>query len=224
WIDIMEGEKDADCGADLGLITTTNPEGAGKWSAELNDWFRGRRVRIHEDNDDAGRKHVEKVAAALHGVAQEITVVRYPELAAGGDFFDFMDAGGAVGGGLARAKKTAAPPGYTFIRAPHVVPPKLDWMWEGHLLRGSLELLAGRPGMGKSQAQCSYVACATASRPWPDGAKAIPPCNVIMLTAEDNIEQILVPRLIAAGADLTRITILKSIRKDNKDRRFLLGE
>src|SRR5262249_3088807 len=115
-------------------------------------------------------------------------------------------------------------PGYTLIRASDVVPRKLDWMWEGHLLRGSLELLAGRPGMGKSQAQCSYVACATASRPWPDGAKAIPPCNVIMLTAEDNIEKILVPRLIAAGADLTRITILKSIRKDNKDRRFLLGE
>src|SRR5262249_61113266 len=81
-----------------------------------------------------------------------------------------------------------------------------------------------RPGMGKSQAQCSYVACATASCPWPDGAKALPPCNVIMLTAEDNIEQILVPRLIAAGADLTRITILKSIRKDNKDRRVLFRE
>src|SRR5262245_47392267 len=224
WIDIMEGEKDADRGAECGLVTTTNPEGAGKWYAELNDWFRGRRVRIHEDNDEAGRAHAAKVANMLHGIAGEILIVRYPELEEHGDFSDFMDAGGTIEAMLARAKKAEPHPGYTLIRASDVVPRKLDWMWEGHLWRGSLELLAGRPGMGKSQAQCSYVACATGSCPWPYCAKATPPCNVIMRTAKDNIEQILVPRLIAAGADLTRITILKSIRKDNKDRRFLLGE
>src|SRR5262249_206311 len=106
-IDSMEGEKDADRGADLSLITTTNPEGAGKWSAELNEYFRGRRVRIHEDNDDAGRAHVAKVAAALKDVAKEITVVRYPEVPPREDFSWFMDHGGTLQAMITRAEPYA---------------------------------------------------------------------------------------------------------------------
>jgi putative DNA primase/helicase len=45
-----------------------------------------------------------------------------------------------------------------------------------------------------------------------------------MLTAEDNAAQILVPRLMAAGAALERVVFLQRIRKDKKDRMFLLGE
>jgi hypothetical protein len=38
---ICEGEKDADNVAALGLIATTNSEGAGKgkWTSDLNHWF-----------------------------------------------------------------------------------------------------------------------------------------------------------------------------------------
>jgi putative DNA primase/helicase len=59
---------------------------------------------------------------------------------------------------------------------------------------------------------------------WPDGTDGIPRGNVIMMTAEDCLDQILVPRLIAAKADRSRVHILKNIRKDSKDRMFLLGE
>jgi putative DNA primase/helicase len=46
-----------------------------------------------------------------------------------------------------------------------------------------------------------------------------------MLTAEDTLDQEVVPRLIAAGADLKRVHILKSIRTDERTRRqFLLNE
>ena len=37
-------------------------------------------------------------------------------------------------------------------------------------------------------------------------------------------DQDVVPRLIAAGADLSRVAFLKKIRKDKKERMFLLGE
>src|SRR5262249_41478175 len=83
-IDIFAGEKDADRGAEHGLIATTNPEGetmpdgvTGKWQPELNEYFRGRPVRIHQDNDVAGEAHVAKVASELRGIAKEIQVVRY---------------------------------------------------------------------------------------------------------------------------------------------------
>jgi len=225
WIDILEGEKDADRGAELGLITTTNPEGAGKWGAELNEYFRGRRVRIHEDNDDTGRKHVAKVAAALKGIAKEILIVRYPEVPPGEDFSWFMDHGGTIQAMAARAKPYATKFRFNLVCAADVVPRKLDWLWRGHLLRGALELSAGQPGLGKSQSQCSFAAYATKGAVWPDGTPGCPPGEVIMLTAEDCLDQILVPRLIAAGAIRERVLILKSIRLDEKDgRAFLLGE
>jgi putative DNA primase/helicase len=105
-----------------------------------------------------------------------------------------------------------------------VMRPK-DWLWEGHLLRGAQELLTGIPGLGKSQVQIHFVACVTAGLKWPDGAPAIAPANVIMLTAEDTLDQEVVPRLIAAGADLNRVHIIKSIRTDARTRRqFLLNE
>jgi hypothetical protein len=61
--------------------------------------------------------------------------------------------------------------------------------------------------------------------PWPDGAPASEPMNVIMLTAEHTLDQIVVPRLIAAGADVSRVSFLKCIKTDERDQRqFLLAE
>ena len=226
---ICEGEKDADSVAALGLVATTNSEGAGKWTSDLNTWFKGKqKVYILEDNDDAGRSHAAKVADALHGTVPEIRVVSFPELPNRGDVSDWLETGGTVAQLLERAKTAKAPPppgkAYTLVRASEIVARGMDWLWRGHLLRGSLELLAGLPGMGKSQVHCQFVACVTTGLAWPDGTKGAPARNVIMLTAEDCVDQIIVPRLIAAKADLVRVHILKKIRKDEKDRMFLLNE
>jgi hypothetical protein len=105
-----------------------------------------------------------------------------------------------------------------------VQPRAIRWLWPKHLGRGALELLAGIPTVGKSQIQCQYVACATTGRDWPDGAPGITPCRVIMLTAEDNTDDTLVPRLIAAGADVSRIKELKAIRRNGREELFLLSE
>lgn len=114
--------------------------------------------------------------------------------------------------------------GYTLVNAKDVIIRPKQWIWEGHLLRNALELLTGIPGLGKSQAQIHYVACITAGLKWPDGAAAMPPANVVMLTAEDALDQEVVPRLVAAGAALERVHILKSVRQDGHNRQFLLGE
>jgi AAA domain/Bifunctional DNA primase/polymerase, N-terminal len=110
------------------------------------------------------------------------------------------------------------------VRAADVKVRPKEWLWEGHLLRGGLELLTGLPGLGKSQVQIHLMACATAGLPWPDGASAIEPVNVIMVTAEDALDTEVVPRLMAAKADLDRIHILKCIKTDKAQRQFLLAE
>ncbi len=45
---------------------------------------------------------------------------------------------------------------------------------------------------------------------------------MLYLSAEDDIEDTIIPRLKAAGADLTRIEIIKCVRKEGKDKSFSL--
>jgi hypothetical protein len=88
-----------------------------------------------------------------------------------------------------------------------------------------MELLTGIPGLGKSQVQLSYVARVSTGSAWPDGYPGKgQPANVILVTIEDSLDQEIVPRLIAAEADLNRICFLKKIKQDKKRRMFLLGE
>ncbi len=94
---IVEGEKDADRLADLGIVATTNSGGAQTWPAELNPYFVGKRVYIVPDNDKAGAARVEKVVAALHGVAASVRVCDLcADMPPKCDVSDFLDAGHEV--------------------------------------------------------------------------------------------------------------------------------
>ena len=88
---IAGGEKDVDNLRDLDFTATCNHGGEGKWWPELTPYFKGRRVFILCDNDAQGEKHQAVVGAALSGIASEIRVARFPELAAGADVSDFIE-------------------------------------------------------------------------------------------------------------------------------------
>lgn len=125
----------------------------------------------------------------------------------------------------AEKAKRKSPRKVEVVKASEVIVRDKKWLWEGHLLCGALELMSGLPGLGKSQVQISLVACVTAGLDWPDGTPGMAPANVIMMTAEDNLDQEVVPRLTAAGAGLERVSIVKFVQKqDEKGRQFLLGE
>lgn len=91
---IVEGEKDADALARIGVVATTNACGAGKWTAEHSEFLRGRGVIVLPDNDDAGRNHAQQVAQSLHGIAEEVRIVELPGLPDKGDASDWIAAGG----------------------------------------------------------------------------------------------------------------------------------
>ncbi|MBW1953773.1 MAG: hypothetical protein JRI66_11970 [Deltaproteobacteria bacterium] len=90
---VLEGEKDVDRLASLGLVATCNPGGVGKWRKELGQWLQGRRVVILPDNDEPGRRHAQEVARALHQVAASVKVVELPGLPEKGDVSDWLAAG-----------------------------------------------------------------------------------------------------------------------------------
>jgi len=95
WVSVVEGEKDADSLAALGLVATTCPMGAGKWHKLSDDSvLYGRRVAIVPDADDAGRNHADTIARALHSQAAELRIVQLP--GDGKDASDWIEAGGTA--------------------------------------------------------------------------------------------------------------------------------
>lgn len=93
---LVEGEKDADNLAALGLVATTNPMGAGKWLKQYNASLKGRRVVILPDNDQAGREHAKKVAASVATVASSVKTIELPGLPPKGDVSDWLAVGGTA--------------------------------------------------------------------------------------------------------------------------------
>jgi putative DNA primase/helicase len=91
---IVEGEKDADRLAGLGLVATCNPGGAGKWRSDYNAFFVGRDAVILPDNDDAGRGHAQAVAANLAPIAARVWILERPGLPPKCDVSDWLAAGG----------------------------------------------------------------------------------------------------------------------------------
>lgn len=95
---VVEGEKDADRLAAMGLVATTNVGGAGpgKWKDEYTKALRGRSVVVIPDNDQPGDEHAAAVAKALEGQAAAVHVLRLPGLPAKGDVSDWIVAGGTA--------------------------------------------------------------------------------------------------------------------------------
>lgn len=113
---VVEGEKDADNIAALGVVATCNSQGAGKFGDELVPHFAGKSVAILPDNDSVGREHAYDVARKLHGTAKSIKVVEIPNLPDKGDVSDYLASGGTLDG-LRKLYREA--PQWTPETAPH---------------------------------------------------------------------------------------------------------
>jgi archaellum biogenesis ATPase FlaH len=77
------------------------------------------------------------------------------------------------------------------------------WLWDGRLPMGGLTLLAGREGEGKSTLAIRLMAETT--RGTLEGEFYGEPKDVIIIATEDSYEYTIIPRLVAAGADMHRV-------------------
>ena len=105
--------------------------------------------------------------------------------------------------------------------AAEITPEKIEWLWPGRFARGKHTCIAGEPGTGKSQLSIAVIAAVTTGDLWPCGEGKAPLGNVIMLSAEDGAADTIVPRLLAAGADLSRVQIVPGVRSADGSRRAL---
>ena len=83
----------------------------------------------------------------------------------------------------------------------------VTWTWTGRIPQGALSLLAGREGIGKSS--IAYDLAAQLTTGHLDGHWKGTPKPVAVVAAEDSWEHTIVPRLVAAGADLSKVTRIR---------------
>jgi RecA-family ATPase len=104
--------------------------------------------------------------------------------------------------------------------AADITPRRIDFLWPGRIARGKHTAIAGESGIGKSQLSVFVAAMVSRGGEWPCNEGRAPVGNTLILNAEDGADDTLVPRLIAAGADLKRVHIVNAVlQEDGKGRR-----
>ena len=213
----VEGEKSADALLKLGVLAVCLPGGAAsKPSGEQLKVLRGRRVAIWPDKDQAGRTLMRRVLERLRPICLQINVIYPDSVPPKGDAFDWIQQGGTL---QELAKELEKNPRHVLaekqlniINLEEVEPKEIEWLWPGYLPLGMLVMLEGQKGAGKSWLTlqlASMISNGIIDVPGtPRGTKGTG--KVLFLSHEDTKDEVIVPRLNAMGADLTKIRILDS--------------
>ena len=230
-----EGEKDVDTLNKLNIQAFTFGGTGDGLPDGIEQYLAGRHLVILADNDDPGRAHAEKKAERAHAAgAASIRIIHFPELLPKGDVSDFVEIGGSATELFARVE--AAPEWRSrhvpqeqsgrsgicelvICRASEIEPEPISWLWPGRIATGKQTLIAGEPGLGKSQLSTAIVAAVTTGGVWPGQEGRAPLGKAIILSAEDGVADTIVPRLMAAEADLSRVDIISAVRNENGGRR-----
>jgi|GEM_PF-440855 hypothetical protein len=214
---ICEGEKAADALGKRGCLAATSGSAT---SAPGADWtpLKGRRVLIWPDNDEPGQRYAADVVQALQGIAAEVRVIDVAalNLPPHGDCVEWLaehpEATAADVLNLPTlAPQTEPSDAVELVAAADLDPQPVRWLWPGWLAAGKLHILAGAPGTGKTTIALAVAACVSAGLALPDGH--IPRRgHAVIWSGEDDATDTLVPRLLAAGADLTRVRFVQGVR------------
>lgn len=221
---LVEGEWDALLAVQHGLIAVTGTGGAGTPPKDLSPLV-DRSVYVVYDCDKAGRDGARKAAEALLPVAKEVFVVDLG-LPDGHDLTDWFVTHGRndealrtlladarpFAGEVTSATESDAP---LYVTLADLERRPLNWVWAGRIPAGKLTMLEGDPGLGKSMLWAKVVAHLTTGEPLPGDGEVRDPSHVLVICAEDDLNDTIVPRLAAAEADLTRVHSL-ALHRDDK--------
>jgi putative DNA primase/helicase len=177
-------------------------------------------VAADDDNNTPGNPGLSKATEAARAVGGLLAVPDFgPDRPDGvTDFNDLVRCHGAeavracIQRAAEPAKQSDTPYGAVYRCMADIEAKPISWLWPGRIARGKVSILAGHPGLGKSQVTASMAAVITTGGLWPVDRTRAEPGNVVILSAEDEPEDTIRPRLEAAGADLSRVYILDAIR------------
>ena len=90
---------------------------------------------------------------------------------------------------------------------------EIEWFWHQKIPRAKLSLIVGDPGTGKSWFTMFLAACVTTGSPLPHSAHKTEQGRVVILSAEDDVEDTIVPRLEDCGGDKTFVHFIRGTKK-----------
>jgi RecA-family ATPase len=109
----------------------------------------------------------------------------------------------------------------TSINAATVKPAPQHWLWQDRIPAGAITWGVGKPGNAKSLWATDLAARVSSGMDFPDGAKnENGPKKVLMYCGEDDIKRTVIPRLMAAGANLANIELLDNQSFEVYDREY----
>ncbi len=236
---VFEGERCAEAARTLGFAATTWAGGCN--ATHKTDWMpcAGKVVYLFPDNDPGGEKACDWIAEHVTELqpTARVKFVRLPGLELGGDIVDYIAARNSqdsseiaagvmdlINGAQWYVGKRIGGP--VLVCISDVQPRPVEWLWPGRFAIGKLTLLAGDPGLGKSFLTLDMAARVSTGTPWPDRrSERNDPGDVILLSAEDDLEDTIRPRLDAAGANVERIHAIQGVNwfDEETDRSFVKG-
>jgi len=180
-------------------------------------------VCADDDTGTEGNPGLTKAREAAQGVGGFLAVPNFGANRPDGatDFNDLHRHAGidAVRACIARAapvrSSEAAP--VVYRRLSDVQAQPIRWLWPGRFARGKVSMIAGNPGLGKSQVTASLAAIVTTGGRWPVDGGRCEAGSVVFLSAEDDAADTIKPRLLAAGADTSRCYILDAVTDRDAD-------
>jgi len=120
-------------------------------SDEAREVFKGRRIKIFQDNDEVGKKKVEESIEVLKKYVYQIDVISFKTKPEHYDIADFLEEGNSISDALMLAETVYIDP-ISFIEC-GVIPsmqPEEEWILEPLVPTKTIILLDGLGGLGKS--------------------------------------------------------------------------
>jgi hypothetical protein len=186
---IVEGASDTAAGIGVGLDIVGRPSATGGLT-HLVDLLRDRHVCIVAENDTAGRRGADQLAAGLCGACASVRVIVPPTgikdlrawVVRGATHEDVQAAARAAQ--VIRAPRQGGDARITFAPIPlsavgPVQPP--EWVWLGYVARGHVTLFAGLWKAGKTTLIAHLLRDVGMSRGLAEG---LPPARVLVISEE----------------------------------------
>lgn len=244
WIN--EGEACVEAMEKYGILATTS---GSSTSANQTDFtpLQGRSIIIWPDNNKAGLAYANEVTKKLFSLNAKVMWVDINQLnlPEGGDFVDWLESKFSLSKSDIKeeiyslplispslhnsdennfGKSNSNKHGYISHREASEIEIKpVSWLWPDRFARGKVSMLSGHPGLGKSQVCTIMAGTITRGGKWPDGTDCVKG-RVIFLNAEDDAADTIVPRLIAADADLTQVNFIDAVIEIDQNGNESMGQ